>query len=311
MKRAAAAAATRASPPQPRVPKKPKAPAAPAVAAARQSQQAADEGSAGGVEPATDAAVPVAAAPAAPKAGQQFAAVHGGPTPAAVDAAVPMEADPPAGPAAADAVLAEPAAAAGKVLPGAAPAHGALQPWAAPIPGGPASTAAARVLHPNAVPTAGSGSTSTRDMLRSVFNRIKLLHPVAARLETPNSVSDLLGALARHFGPAMALTTEQLVRSRARSGLRAMLGAGSVRSCLHARPVVPRVSSSRPHPQAVARAARAPAARQGCQRRAGSSVQLGTGPASDARRGRALLPAGAAWKGPHALRAVGPHRRAG
>ncbi|PSC72083.1 histone H3 Lys 36 methyltransferase ASH1 isoform A [Micractinium conductrix] len=59
-------------------------------------------------------------------------------------------------------------------------------------------------------PTAGSGSTSTRDMLRSVFNRIKLLHPVAARLETPNSVSDLLGALARHFGPAMALTTDQL-----------------------------------------------------------------------------------------------------
>ncbi len=59
---------------------------------------------------------------------------------------------------------------------------------------------------------AGSGSTSTRDMLRSVFNRIKLLHPAAARLETPNSVVDLLSGLRAHFGPALALTAEQLVR---------------------------------------------------------------------------------------------------
>ena len=48
-------------------------------------------------------------------------------------------------------------------------------------------------------------------MLRSVFNRMKLLHPAAARLETPNSVVDLLAALKQHFGPALALSPEELV----------------------------------------------------------------------------------------------------
>lgn len=78
---------------------------------------------------------------------------------------------------------------------------------------------------------AGSGSTSTRDMLRSVFNRIKLLHPAAARLETPNSVVDLLAALRKHFGPAMALATEQLVRKGGRDcGARSWVLPGSAPS---------------------------------------------------------------------------------
>jgi hypothetical protein len=83
----------------------------------------------------------------------------------------------------------------------AAAAHASAQPPAASNGGGSLGGAAR---------PAGSGSTSTRDMLRSVFNRIKLLHPAAARLETPNSVVDLLAALRKHFGPAMALATEQL-----------------------------------------------------------------------------------------------------
>jgi hypothetical protein len=97
----------------------------------------------------------------------------------------------------------------------AAAAHASAQPPAASNGGGSLGGAAR---------PAGSGSTSTRDMLRSVFNRIKLLHPAAARLETPNSVVDLLAALRKHFGPAMALATEQLVGERAagRGG-----GAGS------------------------------------------------------------------------------------
>lgn len=200
-----------------------------------------------------------------------------------VEAAVPMEADPPAAAAAADAVLAEAAAAAGKALPGSLAALNALPPWAAPIPGAAASAAASRGLHPHAVPTAGSGSTSTRDMLRSVFNRIKLLHPVAARLETPNSVSDLLGALARHFGPAMALTTEQLVRGgvpvegRAACSWLVARWAEAKAHALHTECAVVVLA-----PPPLARAAPCSAARQGCQRCACSALQLGTGAAGDA-----------------------------
>lgn len=156
---------------------------------------------------AAAAASPQQAAPAV--AAPEVAAPAGEPAAAAgSDGASPMDTDSPA--ASSDEQVAAPAG--GALVPlNALPAWatgGALPP-ALPAAAA-AAAAAARAAHPHAVPTAGSGSTSTRDMLRSVFNRIKLLHPVAARLETPNSVSDLLSALARHFGPAMALTTDQL-----------------------------------------------------------------------------------------------------
>lgn len=105
-------------------------------------------------------------------------------------------------------------------------------PHAAPAAAGGLAADGTAAGAAGAARPAGSGSTSTRDMLRSVFNRIKLLHPAAARLETPNSVVDLLAALRKHFGPAMALATEQLVGAAVtvyvcmQSGMHACMLAG-------------------------------------------------------------------------------------
>lgn len=149
--------------------------------------------------PATEAAA-LAAAGGMPLAAAALAAVAAGtPVEAAGNAAVA-------------------AAAAARAAGGVIPLPGTLGTLALPAltPGLAPVAAAGGGASPR---PAGTGSTSTRDMLRSVFNRIKLLHPGAARLETPNSVVDLLAALRKHFGPAMAMATEQLVgRGWARDG---------------------------------------------------------------------------------------------
>lgn len=180
MKKAAAAAAgvgSSGSEPAPKPKPPPKKERAEAAAAAGEGSEAAPPKK---KRPVKEAAPEVAA--------PEAAAANGGATASVEQAAalpVPMEV------AAAEAGI-DPAAVAAAALNS--------------LPGWVGGSGAAHSPRP-----AGSGSTSTRDMLRSVFNRIKLLHPAAARLETPNSVVDLLAGLQAHFGPALALTAEQLV----------------------------------------------------------------------------------------------------
>eukprot|EP00887_Chlorella_sp_A99_P007604 scaffold20.g7604.t1 len=61
---------------------------------------------------------------------------------------------------------------------------------------------------------AGATTASVRDMLRQLLNRLKLLHPTIARVDTPSQTHDLVAVAHKFFGAALPCDMHSLVGGR-------------------------------------------------------------------------------------------------